>query len=144
MSRPQKLYLAHPLPDRHWVREKELELEKRLGIELVNPFYDRDRADIKALDDGTRQPYNSSLDPSFVVYGDLTEIDHSDGVLCFVTDQASVGIYMELFYNAYVLHRPAYLIITNEKFFNHVWLRYCAIERFRTVNEFIEWWEAIK
>lgn len=136
-----KLYLAHPLPDRHWVREEELKLERRLGIELVNPFYDRERADIASLDNGTRQPYNSSLDPSFVVSGDLKEIDDSDGVLCFVTDQASVGIYMELFYNAYVLKRPAYLVIINEKFFNHVWLRYCATIRFKSVEEFAEWWE---
>jgi len=43
-----KLYLAHPILDRDWVRIEELKMEKEFDIELVNPFYDAaERKDIQ-------------------------------------------------------------------------------------------------
>ena len=138
-----KLYLAHPIVDRHWIRELELQMEGRLGIELVNPFYDdAERDNIQQLDAGmTHHEYDKSLDPEYIVKGDLAAVERCDGCLVFVTDKASVGIYMELFHNSYNLHKPAYLIVSDEHKAQHPWLRYMATKIFRASGEFEEWWK---
>ena len=92
-----RLYLAHPLLSRKWVRRAELNAEKQLGIELINPFYDEiegielpahilsegESNIIKMLDDGSLSwvEYNKKLDPDVIVTCDLKKIDTADGIV---------------------------------------------------------------
>lgn len=132
-----KLYLAHPILDRDWVRQAELRMESEIEIEFDNPFYDgRERGDIKAIDAGTTQPYDVTLDYADIAKGDLEAIDYCDGLVAIVTTSPSIGTYMEIFYNSYVLKRPTYLIIMNEEFATHPWLRFCATNIFPTIETF--------
>jgi hypothetical protein len=133
-----KLYLAHPILDRAWVREYELKIEKEFDIELDNPFYDgKERGDIKGIDAGTVAPYDISLDFNDLATGDLEAIDSSDGLLAVVTASPSIGTYMEIFYNARILKRPTYIVILNDQFRTHPWLRFCATQRFFDMISFI-------
>ncbi len=133
-----RLYLAHSTLDRHEVRQQELMLERELGIDLYNPFYDTDRPEIRDLDAGIRKPYSQGADPKLVVTRDLNKIDDYDGLVAIVSKE-SIGASSEIFYNSYVLKKPTYLIITNERLFEHPWLKYLATERFHSVEEFKEW-----
>ena len=60
-----KLYLAHPFPSRDWVRRWEKNIEKRVGIELINPFYDAPRNDVRKIDSGRAERYD--VDPVSIV-----------------------------------------------------------------------------
>jgi len=140
MSKP-KLYLAHPGPDRHWVRELELQMEKELNIELINPFYDRtERNDIKKIDAGKMSLYSGRLDAKGIVEGDLAAVREAEGVLAFLTESLLLGTAMEIFFNAYVLHKPTYLIISRKEWTHHPWLEYLATKRFNSVDEFKAYW----
>ena len=118
-----RLYLAHALRARHYVRRMELWFEARTGIELVNPFYDAsEREDIAKIDSGKQAPYGPGLDPVKIVEGDLKTIDACDGVLGYVKlGMPSIGTYIELWY-AYTKGKPVYVMTKN--WANHPWLRY--------------------
>lgn len=135
-----RLYLAHPIVDRLWVKKEEHRIERELGIELANPFYDGpERGDIKAIDQGKVMPYGMQLHPDEIVFGDLDEIDKSDGVLAIITPSISVGTFMEIFYNSWVLRHPTYLVITSHHLRTHPWLRFCATKIFPTLPAFEKW-----
>jgi hypothetical protein len=137
-----RYYLAHPILDRKWVRKEERRLERTLHIELANPFYDGpERGDIKSIDAGKVMPYGIQLKPNEIVFGDLNEINKSNGLVAFVTPSVSVGTFMEIFYNAWVLKHPTYLIITYKRLQTHPWLRYCATEIFKSPSEFEAWYK---
>jgi hypothetical protein len=143
MADHMRLYLAHPILDRDWIRREELRLEQELDLDLVNPFYDatRERSDIKKIDAGELKPFSRELDSKDIVMGDLNEINHANGLLGFVTEKYSIGTFMEVFYNSYVLRRPTYLIVMNEQFFAHPWLRFLATKVFRSVADFEKWYK---
>ncbi|OLC92381.1 MAG: hypothetical protein AUI92_05355 [Thaumarchaeota archaeon 13_1_40CM_3_38_6] len=135
-----KLYLAHPILDRDWVRIEELKMEKEFDIELVNPFYDAaERKDIQDIDSGKKGINDPNLNAKKIVEGDLKAIDNADGIVALVTEKASVGVYCEIFYNSHVLKRPTYLIITDPSKFTHPWLVYYGSKRFHSLDEFKEW-----
>lgn len=86
-----RLYLAHPILNREDVRKRELAFEERTGIELFNPFYDGNEADmIKLLDSGkvTLQEYSAKLNEDGYgrefVEDDLRAIDKNDGVVAVI------------------------------------------------------------
>ena len=64
-----------------------------------------------------------------------------DAWLAFVTPRVSVGTFMEIFYNAWVLEHPTYLIVTYKRLQTHPWLRYCATEIFKSASEFEAWYK---
>jgi nucleoside 2-deoxyribosyltransferase len=135
------LYLAHPGPDRHWVREVELELEKDLGIDLINPFYDiENRPEIKKIDKGKMSLYDKRLHAKKIVEGDLNAIVRSDGVLAFLTESLVLGTSMEIFWCAYILRKPVYLIITRKEWWYHPWLEYLGTKKFISDAAFKRWW----
>jgi len=133
-----RLYLAHPTLERAWVRAAELEIEKRTGIVLLNPFYDGSFQEGKALDTGKVTPFDLNLSEELVPH-DLQDIAESDGMLAIVTSCPMVGTFMEIFYNSYVLKRPTYIVIMAAHFYNHPWLRYMATERFKSLADFESW-----
>ena len=56
-----KLYLAHPILEREWIRKEEARIEQELGIELINPFYDNaERNDMKRVDAGQLTVYDDN------------------------------------------------------------------------------------
>jgi nucleoside 2-deoxyribosyltransferase len=114
--------MAHPLEARKTVREFELEIEKRTGIELVNPFYDRERDDIIDIDNGKTTRWQIPAAP--VVEADIAAIRECDAFLAILTDKLSIGTPMEIVY-AYLAKKPIYILDFNEVG-KHPWIRYHA------------------
>jgi nucleoside 2-deoxyribosyltransferase len=119
-----KLYLAHPLPLRAWIRKIELEIEKDTGIELLNPFYDTGRDDIEDIDAGRKGRSDPSLDFINIVEKDLSNVQKSDGVLAYVTTQVhSIGTLCEI-WEAVKLGLPVFVISPDSTM--HPWIRYAT------------------
>ena len=128
-----RYYLAHPYDSRKKVREWELGVEKRTGVELHNPFYDVDRKDIQDLDAGGVGRYDQ-LDPDTLVVRDLGAIRDSDGMVAIVDGALSYGTIMEIVYG-HMSCEPCFLIVTNghEK---HPWLVYHSDKIFTSFEAF--------
>lgn len=126
-----RLYLAHPIIHRHEVRKQELLFEKLTGVELLNPFYDTERNDIKLIDDGAADRFGMSLE---IVENDLELIRSSDGLLYVPGGHESIGSAMEIAY-AKQFGKPVYIIEPGE-LAKHIWLRYHAKEIFPTWDAF--------
>ncbi len=126
-----RLYLAHPLDDRKWIRQWELNIEAQTHIDFLNPFYDVERPDIVAIDAGIQKKYQS--DPNVVVNRDLLNIQKSDGLAAFITGTFSVGTIMEIVY-AHRDGKTIYLMVSNGHH-NHPWLRYHSTKIFQTVDD---------
>jgi nucleoside 2-deoxyribosyltransferase len=144
--------MAHPFGDRLRLRKEELQIEKKTGLKLVNPFYDVEgRTDVKRFDKlskkeklkdkAERQKWSrwglKANVPKVVVERDLRAIRKTDGVVAFFTDKISVGTPMEVFYASKVLHHPVYIIIEDKTKMGHPWLVYYATAIFTSVDEFI-------
>lgn len=133
-----RLYLAHPILVRESVRERELKIEERTGIELMNPFYDTNEQEvITELDKGkiTLQEYATKLkalgkDEKFVIK-DLKLICKLDGIVAvhyrdtptFGTPQevmwaAAPAFMKELGYTTDMPAKPVF-IVTNYP--GHIW-----------------------
>jgi len=128
-----KLYLAHPLIDRKWVREWELKLEKISNIEFMNPFYDNPKESdaIQKIDAGKIKRYDVSIDCEDIVEGDLELIKNSDGVFAILTSGLSIGTFMEIFYAGYILKKPVYVFAKDKKdLIHHPWIKYLSAKRF--------------
>jgi hypothetical protein len=137
-----RLYFAHPAADRKELREREIDMECRLGIELLNPFYDVKCSDIIELDPGIRKPCQGINDPNKIVMRDLEAIKSCEGLLAVIPkDRPMIGASMEIFYNSFVLGRDTYLIIEDEGLFGHPWLVKNSVARFKNADEFMGWWE---
>ena len=122
-----RFYLAHPIKDRHEIREWEKDIEKRFAIELVNPFYDAaEIGNIAAIDKGDKGVYDPSFDSAEIVEGDLGLIKDCEGVIAILTNKISIGTNMEIFYNSHVLKRPTHMIIESNELRGHSWLRYLS------------------
>lgn len=129
-----KLYLAHPFDTRNWVRSWELEVEKRLKIELLNPFYDASgRTDIEKIDAGRRERYEQ-INPTELVNRDLQHMRKCDGLVGIVDGSLSYGTIMEIVY-AKLYQLPVFLVVTN-KHQKHPWLVYHSTKIFVSLEEF--------
>ena len=152
MKKKIKLYLAHSYEDRFKVRKIEESLEKQYNIELHNPFYDVERDEMKELDKvgKTREEAYKSVMPAWtiekcneIVSRDLDAIQKCDGILTFITPSIAIGTPMEIFFCAYCLGLPVYIITETQ--YNHPWLRamidHSGGRRFKTICEFKLWLE---
>jgi len=129
-----KLYLAHPFDARKWVREWELQLEKKLGIELFNPFYDAPgRTDVEKIDGGRQERYEK-IDPAELVIRDLKYTHSCDGLVGIIDGSLSYGTVMEIVY-ANIYRLPVYLIVTNGHH-KHPWLVYHSTKVFISLENF--------
>jgi len=120
-------YLSHPVDSRKYVREWELEFEKKHPrIALLNPFYDLTEGtqeDIKLLDKGE----SSKKDAGYnwrLVQRDKIAIEFCRGILGVVDDNSatSIGTIMEFVYGRASACNPKLLICTNKRLINHPWL----------------------
>lgn len=122
--RIKRLYLAHPFPTRLKIREWEIEFEKRTGIELINPFYDRNRKDVEKIDKGLLSPYDLKRQYISIVEGDLKAINESDGIVAYHRHGTPAwGTPMEVIYTALMAKKPVF-IVTNKP--GHPWSIYMA------------------
>lgn len=93
MKKPT-FYLAHPFDSRLAIRHWEQKIEERLGINLINPFYDKDRDDIMDIDMGRKERY--SVDPKDIVLPDCEAISEADGIVAIIDGSLSYGTIMEI------------------------------------------------
>jgi nucleoside 2-deoxyribosyltransferase len=124
-------YLAHPFDFRKEAREWELGIEKKLGIEILNPFYDTGRQDAKDIDAGRLARYK--IDPKQIVEGDISWIKRSKGIIAFITGDLSYGTLQEMVY-AHSLDKPVYSVITNGHD-KHPWLQYHSTKVFKKAGD---------
>ncbi len=136
-----KLYLAHPLEERAWIRELELVVEKETGLELVNPFYDTERTDVRDIDAGLISRMSPNLDYNGIVLYDLALIDKCDGVVAFLNHKRAIGTSCEMWYCCMTVNKPVYVV--SEDSIMHPWIRYIIDKSsgkgFETWIEFIEY-----
>jgi len=104
------------------MRAKELELEKELGIELLNPFYDTGRDDIYAIDAGTKTREDKSLDFINIVEKDINNIMKCDGILAYIEKTVhSIGTFCEM-WEATRMDLPVFVVSPDSTM--HPWIRY--------------------
>lgn len=131
---PLNLYLAHPFDSRESVRAWEMKIEKKFPmIDLVNPFYDEDRDDMKGRDSGKLERYEK-LDYKELVIRDLEHISKCKGIVAVVDESRSYGTVMEIAH-AFLMNKPVYIIVTNGHI-NHPWLQFHATELFESFGDF--------
>jgi hypothetical protein len=136
MKKKLDLYLAHNLDRRHEIRILELELEKKYNLNLCNPFYDTNRADIKQIDSGERTRWTLSLDDcQALVKNDLKNIDNRDGLFTII-HEPTIGTSLEI---AHAHENGKLVIVVSERYSDHPWIRVYANYRFKTLDEFIQW-----
>ena len=120
-----KLYLAHPLEDRIKFRNWQIKIEREIGINIVNPFYDVYNPHIEELDAGKKI---KNLDYNMIVQRDISLIAASDGIITIINNTKSYGTIQEMVY-AKMLNKPVYSLITSGDI-NHSWLKYHSTKRF--------------
>lgn len=127
-----RIYLAHPILARKAVRERELRIEQRTGVELHNPFYDTGRGDIEEIDAGARGLWE--IDPARIVTGDVADIRRSHALAAVLCDGQSIGTIMEIVY-AWMANKRVYIIDLANKG-GHPWIRFHANMIFPSWEEF--------
>lgn len=133
-------YLAHPLNMRYEIREWELDFERRTGINLQNPFYDilgQEREDVKRIDSGDlkARTVRTKADGVKIVRNDLRLIFNQEGLVAICEKgQESMGTPMEVFFNAFVLKRPTYIV--SQTLNGHPWLMGLGTKVFNTLPDF--------
>lgn len=131
-------YLAHPVLTRKYVREWELEIEKKYNIDLINPFYDvggPECENIRRLDNGESLKLFFKYE-QYLVHRDIATIANSDFLIAVIDGSTSYGTIMEICY-AHQLHKPVYLIITNGEE-NHSWLKFHSTKIYTSFISFEE------
>ena len=134
-------YLSHPHASRHYVREWELGFEGRHpNIALLNPFYDVEgecKEDIRAEDEGREVVREKGANWRLVMRDEIA-IAYSRGILGIVdyNSDKSIGTIMEFVYGRMLANNPKLLICTNDRLYNHPWLRTHFHEIYKSFEEF--------
>lgn len=144
----KNFYFAHNFEDRIEFRQIELQLEKELGIQLFNPFYDDlDRVDeMKELDERmasakdrmeqlaadynkTIKVNNNAID---IVRRDLKNLAAQEGLFTIVK-KPSFGTSIEIC-NAIMMKQPIYFV--SEVYSMHPWIKVYCDHVFKSLEEF--------
>ena len=102
------------------------------GFMPYSPFYtvkgqprSTGSENVALLDIGKWDPYQCSLEDSrVIVLADLRRIRENDGVIAFISEKLSIGKIMEVFYCAYMLKKPVFIV--TKKYSKHPWIVYLA------------------
>ena len=141
-------YFAHNFEDRIEFRQLELQLEKELGIQLFNPFYDdpdrvEEMAELDAMQANSRErmaqlahtenKFNRSQDQAIdIVRRDLKNLAR-EGALFTYVKKPSFGTSIEMC-NAVMMKAPIYFV--SEVYWMHPWIKVYADFRFKSIEEF--------
>lgn len=125
-------YLAHPLNQRHKVRDELQVPLQELEYSVHNPFYDKDlnpRQDVALIDAGRTKLYDiSPTRAREIVKGDLDAIDSSEAILVYLP-KPGIGTSMELFYASHVKGKPSF-VATTDDYMRHPWIQtYSSVKR---------------
>jgi len=135
----KRFYLAHPLLSRHRTRRWELYMEKKYGIILENPFYDKEgpggRTDTIATDNFKKVKKSKDYD-EILVSNDLKLIGSCAAIVAIVDGVPSYGTIMEIVY-ASLMKKSIYVICING-YEDHPWLDVHADIIFKSFKEFEE------
>ena len=126
------IYTSHPFDFRREFRKWELHIESKFEVELINPFYDIHRDDVKLIDEEGITRYEL-LDHKEVVERDIAAIKDSDAVITVISGHTSYGTPMEMVY-ARIYHKPNYLVCMSGRE-GHPWLKYFSSDIFLTLDE---------
>lgn len=141
-----KLYLAHPIVIREEVRQWELGFEARTGLELLNPFYDGNKArkDIQKIDKGLQGVYDKTLDDEQVVLGDLENMKQCDGVLAILPKGVfTIGTIFEICIAKREMRLPIYVIV-DQSYKDHPWLKFHGCITFTDKESFEKYIKPLK
>jgi len=133
-----RLYFAHNFNNRKEFRKIELALEKELGIELLNPFYDDDTRveEMHEIDTQTyrfENKFNRDQESAeLIVRRDLKNLASCDGLLTIV-EKPSFGTTIEIC-NAVLMRKKIFFI--SKDYIKHPWIKIYTDYRFETVDEF--------
>jgi len=151
-------YVAHTFSERHHIRDKVIPELQKLGIETVNPFYEKDgswkknRPEVKLADELGRDAEAMEIFTSKVVNRhenivetDLDLIRSVDGIIAFMPEGSTGttceiwtcgGIFKWLAKRGYpmkeFLGKPVFLVTTTTRLFTHPWIQYACVRVFRT------------
>lgn len=135
-------YLAHPALSKDYVREWELFIEQKFGINLINPFFEGqpfEKAVLEKLYTTGKVPKLNYDQASTIVENDIQFIKDCDGTVAIIDGSISYGTIMEIIYSR-LNNKPVYIICTNG-YETHAWLHYHSTKIFISFKEFEEWLE---
>jgi len=133
MKRDRKqFYIAHPLPSKAKIRKWEIDCEIKLGIILINPFYNRWGEEYQ-FEKATGKITRYEADAKAIVERDLNLISKSDGVIAIIDGNLSYGTIQEMVY-AKLFKKPLFIVVTNGEE-NHPWFRYHATKIFTSFED---------
>lgn len=150
-------YIAHTFSERHHVRDKIIPELQKLGIETVNPFYEKNgawkenRPEVKLADELGRDAEAMEIFTSKIVSKhenivetDLDLIRSVDGIIAFMPEGSTGttceiwtcgGIFKWLAKRGYVmkefLGKQVFLVTTTTRLFTHPWIQYACVKVFR-------------
>lgn len=129
-------YLAHPFTEKDRTRKWELRIEKKLGIDLRNPFFDVMKPKVKKIA-SSKNPYpykNINHEPEEIVNADEIAILNSRGVIALLP-YPNIGVSMEILYAREIADIPV-LCVTPMIY--HPWLiYYCKL--FKSKKALTKW-----
>ena len=128
-----KLYFAHNFNKRKEYRKLELQLEKELGIELLNPFYDdiSRTTEMRKLDSGEVKKWHI-VDEKELVARDLKNLASCDGLFTII-EKPSIGTTLEIA-NATLMKKEIFIV--SKDYIDHPWIKIYANHRFQNVEQF--------
>jgi len=111
----------------------ELEIEKELNIELLNPFYDdvSRTTEMSKLDSGEIKKWHIVAADELVAR-DLKNLASCDGLFTII-ESPSIGTTLEIA-NAKLMCKPIYVV--SKDYHNHPWIKIYATEKFETLDQF--------
>ena len=139
-----KAYLAHSFATRFEVRDKITPIIEEIfpEYEVMNPFLRENRENSAIFEyEGTseeglakhREKENVTVDyrNEIIVEGDLKDVKECDILICYIDDVLSFGAPCEIFYAAYILKKPVYVVFKNKNsgLYHHPWVNYLSTEK---------------
>jgi len=134
-----RAYIGHTFTIRHYVKDEIIPKLMEIGIETINPFYNKDgttnREEVQIADELDKEGINPRDTRRWVnmvrkrniniVESDLQMIDQSDVLIAILNDW-SCGTIMEIAYMGIFKQKPVYVITQNQYISSHPWILYAT------------------
>lgn len=130
-----KIYVAHTLGIRKWVKENVFPILEKAGFEILDPFENRRNAFENMSEEDIRKMISEMAQtPRWIVTHDLKMIDSSNGVLVVNNGGPSYGSTYEAAYASMVLNLPV-AFVAKKNYEKHPWLVFFSIAVSHKVEE---------